>query len=134
MGPQIAQRLGIPVVTYVMKIRELKEGSVIVERQLEDGYEVIEINTPCMLTAVKELNNPRYMSISGIEDAYKKTIAVWNEHDVALRPESCGLKASPTQVFRSFTPAPKGKGEMLSGSVTEMAAQLVQKLTEKHAL
>jgi len=134
VGPQIAQRLGIPVVTYVMNIREMKEGSVIVERQLEDGFEVIEVSTPCMLTAVKELNTPRYMTISGIEDAYKKTITVWNENDVALRPESCGLKASPTQVFRSFTPAPKGKGEMLSGSVPEMAAQLVQKLTEKHAL
>ncbi len=134
VGPQIAQRLGIPVVTYVMKVRELKEGSVIVERQLEDGFEVIEVSTPCMLTAVKELNTPRYMTISGIEDAYKKTITVWNENDVALRPESCGLKASPTQVFRSFTPPPKGKGEMLSGSVPEMAAQLVQKLTEKHAL
>lgn len=134
VGPQIAQRLGIPVVTYVMKIRELKEGSVIVERQLEDGYEVIEVTTPCMLTAVKELNNPRYMTIAGIEDAYKKEIAVWNENDVTLRPESCGLKASPTQVFRSFTPPPKGKGEMLNGTIIEMAAQLVHKLSEKHAL
>ena len=134
VGPQIAQRLGIPVVTYVMKVREIKEGSVIVERQLEDGFEVIEVTTPCMLTAVKELNTPRYMTISGIEDAFKKEITVWNENDVALRPESCGLKASPTQVFRSFTPAPKGKGEMLSGTVPEMAAQLVAKLTEKHAL
>ncbi len=134
VGPQIAQRLGIPVVTYVMKVRELKEGAVVVERQLEDGFEVIEVKTPCMLTAVKELNNPRYMTISGIEDAYKKTITVWNENDVALKPESCGLKASPTQVFRSFTPPPKGKGEMLGGTVIEMAASLVQKLAEQHAI
>jgi electron transfer flavoprotein beta subunit len=134
VGPQIAQRLGVPCVTYVMNIREIKEGSVIVERQLEDGYEVIEVKTPCMLTAVKELNKPRYMTIRGIEDAYKKTIAIWDENDVNLKPESCGLKASPTQVFRSFTPPPKGKGEMLSGSVPEMAAKLVKKLTETHVL
>ncbi len=134
VGPQTAYRLGIPVVTYVMKIREYKEKSVVVERQLEDGYEVIEVSLPCMLTAVKELNEPRYMTIGRIEEAYKKTITIWDENDVALKPESCGLKASPTQVFRSFTPPPKGKGEMLKGTVPEMAAQLVAKLTEKHVL
>jgi len=134
VGPQVAQRLGIPVVTYVQKIREIKDGTVVVERQLEDGYEVIEVKMPCLLTAVKELNTPRYMSIGRIEEAFKKNITVWNEDDVALKPESCGLKASPTQVMRSFTPPPKGKGEMLSGTVTEMAAALVQKLTEKHVL
>lgn len=134
VGPQTGQRLGIPVVTYVMKVREIKEGSVVVERQLEDGYEVIEVKTPCMLTAVKELNEPRYMTIGRVEEAYKKQITIWNENDVALKPESCGLKASPTQVFRSFTPPPKGKGEMLAGSIPEMASSLVQKLKATHAL
>ncbi|HHT17915.1 MAG TPA: electron transfer flavoprotein subunit beta/FixA family protein [Papillibacter sp.] len=134
VGPQTAQRLGIPSVTYVQKIREIKEGSVVVERALEDGYEVIEVKTPCLLTAVKELNEPRYMTVSQIEEAYKKEIIVWNENDVNLAPEDCGLKASPTQVFRSFTPEPKGKGEMLTGTVNEMVSALVAKLTEKHVL
>lgn len=134
VGPQVAQRLGIPVVTYVQKIREIKDGTVIVERQLEDGFEVIEVNTPCMLTAVKELNSPRYMTIGRIEEAYTKEITIWDENDVALKPESTGLKASPTQVFRSFTPPPKGKGEMLNGTIPEMAATLIKKLTEKHVL
>jgi electron transfer flavoprotein alpha/beta subunit len=134
VGPQTAQRLGIPSVTYVQKIREIKEKSVVVERALEDGYEVIEVNTPCLLTAVKELNTPRYMSVAQIEEAYKKNITTWNEVDINLPPEDCGLKASPTQVMRSFTPAPKGKGEMLSGTIPEMAAALVAKLTAKHVL
>jgi electron transfer flavoprotein alpha/beta subunit len=134
VGPQLAQRLGIPVVTYVQKIREIKDGTVVVERQLEDGFEVIEVKMPCMLTAVKELNTPRYMTIGRIEDAFKKTITVWNEDDVGLKPESCGLKASPTQVMRSLTPPPKGKGEMLTGTIPEMATALVKKLTEKHVL
>ena len=134
VGPQLAQRLGIPVVTYVQKIREIKDGTVVVERQLEDGFEVIEVKMPCMLTAVKELNTPRYMTIGRIEDAFKKTITVWNEDDVGLKPESCGLKASPTQVMRSFTPPPKGKGEMLTGTIPEMAAALVKKLSEKHVI
>lgn len=134
VGPQTAQRLGIPSVTYVQKIRELKEKSVIVERQLEDGYEVIEVQTPCLLTAVKELGEPRYMSVEAIENAYQQEIKIWNEDDVNLKAEDCGLKASPTQVFRSFTPAPKGKGEMLTGTVDEMVKTLVAKLNEKHLI
>lgn len=133
VGPQVAQRLGIPVVTYVQDVK-FGDGKVIVQRQLEDGYEVIEVKTPCLLTAVKELNEPRYMTVAGIVDAFKKNITVWNEKDVELDPADCGLKASPTQVFRSFTPPQKGKGEMLKGTVAEMAAELVAKLNEKHAL
>ena len=132
--PQLAQRLGIPSVTYVQNIREIKEHSVVVERALEDGYEVIEVQRPCLLTAIKELNEPRYMTIAQIEEAYKKEIKVWNENDVNVSPEVVGLKGSPTQVFRSFTPDPKGKGEMLTGTVNEMVNALVAKLTEKHVL
>jgi electron transfer flavoprotein beta subunit len=134
VGPQTAQRLGVPSVTYVQKIREIKKNSIVVERNLEDGYEVIEVKMPCVLTAIKELNEPRYMTIAQIEEAYKKEITIWNENDINLAPSDCGLNASPTQVFRSFTPPPKGKGEMLTGTVPEMAAALIQKLREKHAL
>ena len=74
------------------------------------------------------------MTIDGIVDAYNKEITIWNENDVNLDPSDCGLKASPTQVFRSFTPPPKGKGEMLEGTVSEMVDTLVAKLTEKHIL
>ena len=131
VGPQVAQRLGLPVVTYVQEIK-LEEGKAIVQRQMEDGYEVIEVQTPCLLTAVKELNEPRYMSVGRIVDAYKKDITVWNHDDVELDPKNCGLNASPTQVFRSFTPPPKGKGEMLSGTIQDMSAALVGRLKEKH--
>ncbi|NLM83959.1 MAG: electron transfer flavoprotein subunit beta/FixA family protein [Clostridiales bacterium] len=134
VGPQLAQRLGIPSVTYVQKIREIKENSVVVERALEDGYEVIEVQRPCLLTAIKELNEPRYMTIFQIEEAYKKEIKIWDENDVNVSPDVIGLKGSPTQVFRSFTPPPKGKGEMLTGTVNEMVNALIAKLTEKHVL
>ena len=134
VGPQTAQRLGLPSVTYVRNIREIKEKTIIVERALEDGYEVIEVNRPCMLTAVKELNKPRYMTLIRIEDAYSKEITIWNEDDVRLSPEDCGLKASPTQVFRSFTPPPKGAGEMLTGTIPEMASALIERLSDKHVI
>ena len=112
----------------------MKESSVIVERQLEDGYEVLEVARPCLLTAVKEFNKPRHMTIIGIENAYKKEITVWDERDVELDPSECGMNASPTKVVRSFTPPPKGKGEMLEGTVQEMAQLLADKLREKHYL
>ena len=133
VGPQVAQRLGMPMVTYVQNIK-LKGNKIVAQRQMENGYEVIEVNMPCLLTAVKELNEPRYMSVYGIIDAYKKEITMWNHQDVGLDPKNCGLNASPTQVFRSFTPPPKGKGEMLKGSVDEMVSSLIFKLKEKHAL
>ena len=134
VGPQLAQRLGLPVATYVQNIREIRDKTVIVDRQLEDGYEVLEVTRPCLLTAVKEMNEPRYMSVIGIERAYSKDIIILDENDIEISPEDCGHNASPTKVFRSFTPPPKGKGEMLSGSVNEMAQSLVAKLKEKHIL
>jgi electron transfer flavoprotein beta subunit len=133
VGPQVAQRLDIPVVTYVQDI-SVKGDKVEVQRQLEDGYEVIEVKMPCLLTAVKEFNEPRYMTINGIVESYKKEITTWNHEDVDVHPNDCGLNASPTQVFRSFTPPQKGKGKILSGTVNEMADALLLELKEKHIL
>ena len=134
VGPQVAYRLGLPVVTYVEKVVSIDTDKVTVHRQMEDGYEVIEVKTPCLLTAVKELNEPRYMSVGGIVSAYEKEITVWGHDDVELAPEHCGLKASPTKVFKSFVPEQKGKGEMLSGTVNEMSEKLVSTLKAKHYL
>lgn len=131
VGPQVAQRLGLPVVTYVQKI-EIGSGKATVQRQMEDGYEVIEVQTPCLITAVKELNTPRYMNIGKIVEAYQKEVITWNHEDLELDPKDCGLNASPTQVLRSFTPPVKGKGMMLSGSIQEMSATVIGKLKENH--
>lgn len=134
VGPQIARRLGIPSVTYVQKIRELNDEFVVVERQLEDGYEVLEVKLPCLLTVVDTLNSPRYMSIKGIMEAYENEITTWNHLDIGLSPSECGLKASPTQVSRSFTPEVKGKGKMLSGTIQGVSKELISELVEKHIL
>ena len=134
VGPQTAQRLGMPSVSYVQKVREIKDKTVVVERALEDGFEIVEVQKPCILTAIKELNEPRYMTVRQIEEAYKKDIIIWDENDLGVDPKTVGLIASPTQVLKSFTPPPKGAGEMLSGTPSEMAASLVTKLTEKHVL
>lgn len=135
VGPQIAEKLDLPQVTYVKEFKMSDDMKTItVERALEDGYEVIEIKTPCMLTAIKELNNPRYMHIAGIFDQ-NKDIKVWNAADIEVDLTTVGLKASPTNVFRSFTPKPKGKGEMLDGDTEkEIAEKLVIGLKSKHVI
>lgn len=136
VGPQIAEKLGIPQVTYVEEIIKCEEGKVVVKRQLEDGYEIIEIPTPCLLTAIKELNTPRYMTVKGIYDAYGNPdrIQVWNENDIPVKPDEIGLDASPTKVFRSFTPDPKGKGIMIEGTPKQVAEKLIEELKKKHIL
>lgn len=133
VGPQIAEKLGLPQITYVQSF-ELDGDTVTVQRQLENGYEVIRVKTPVLLTAVKELNKPRYMNVKGIYDAYKKEIPVWGIDDIPVEKEVVGLKASPTKVFRSFTPAPKGKGVMLEGPAREKVANLINNLQKQHMI
>ena len=131
VGPQIAEKLDIPQVTYVKELT-IKDKTVTVKRALENGYELIELKMPCLLTAIKELNKPRYMSITGIYDACKKEIPTWGADDIGVDKEIVGLKASPTNVFRSFTPAPRGKGVVVEGdTAAEMASGLIAKLKEK---
>lgn len=134
VGPQIAEKLGIPQVTYVERILYCENGKATVRRQLEDGYEVIEVPMPCLLTVVKELNTPRYMSVRGIYEAYERDITVWNEKDIPVRADEIGINSSPTKVFRSFTPEPKGKGIMIEGTPKEAAAKVIGELKKKHVL
>lgn len=134
VGPQLAEKLDIPQVTYVQEF-SMEGKEVTVKRALEDGYELIKIPTPCMLTAIKELNTPRYMKIGGIYDAVRKDIPTWGAKELAVDLDTVGLEASPTSVFRSFTPAPKGLGTMLEfDTVQETAKALLEKLMEKHVI
>ena len=135
VGPQIAEKLDLPQVTYVQEFKIDKDLKKIrVKRALEDGYEEIEIETPCMLTAIKELNQPRYMNIKGIFDPEKK-ITTWNAADIEVDLTTVGLKASPTNVYRSFTPKPKGKGVLLEGdSEKQIAKDLIVSLKSKHMI
>ncbi len=77
VGPQIAEKLHLPQVTYVADIQ--KDGnSLTVKRLLEDGYMTIKVQTPCLLTCIKELNTPRYMSVSGIFECYDKPLEIFD--------------------------------------------------------
>ncbi|PKM88635.1 MAG: electron transfer flavoprotein subunit beta [Firmicutes bacterium HGW-Firmicutes-12] len=133
VGPELAEIMDIPQVTYVRKIVSIDNKTAVVERAMEDGYEVIEVKMPAVLTAVKELNVPRYPTASGIVDAFDvKEVKLWTAADIQADPERLGLKGSYTQVKRTFAPPVKGAGKMLEGSVKEKALSLVQELKVKH--
>lgn len=135
VGPQVAEKLGIPQVTYIQRF-EIQGEDMIVERALEDGYERLKLKAPCVLTAIKELNTPRYMSLRGIVKGAKAEIKVWGAGDIGVDLTTVGLEASPTNVFKSFTPKPKGSGVILvdGHSPKEQVGNLFARLSEKHII
>ena len=137
VGPQIAEKLDLPQVTYAAEIK--KEGNeVTVKRMLEDGYMTIKMQTPCLVTCIKELNAPRYMSVPGIFECYSKPLTILDFEALKDEPlielDTIGLKGSPTNIFKSFTPPQKGVGVMLEGADKATAADLADRLLKKHVI
>ncbi len=128
VGPGISTHLDIPQVTYVKKIEEVKEKSMRVERMLEEGYEIIQTPLPCLLTVVKEINEPRLPSLKGMLRAKSARIITWGQKDLNLNPEQIGLCGSPTQVIKIFTPPHRLGGQILKGEIPEIVSQLVDLL------
>jgi len=135
VGPQLAEHLGIPQITYVEELK-IEGKKVVAKRALEDGYFVIESHMPVLLTAIKELNEPRYPSIKGIYEGYRgDKIKLLSAKDVGVDENTVGLNASPTNVLRSFTPATKSKKlEFLEGNPKEKARNLIVRLKEENII
>ena len=137
VGPQIAEKLHLPQVTYAAEITKTGD-EITVKRMLEDGYMTIKVHTPCLITCIKELNNPRYMSVGGVFEAYGKPLTTLGYEDLKDDPlidaTTIGLKGSPTNIFKSFTPPQKGAGMMLEGDGKETCEKLVGILTAKHII
>ena len=134
VGPQIAEKLHLPQVSYVEEVVEAAADHVVVKRQFEDGYHIIKIKTPCLLTAIAELATPRYMSVRGIVEAYEAEIKVlgFEELKDELELDMIGLKGSPTNVYQSFTKEVKGAGTILEGlSADEAVKAIMDKLEAK---
>lgn len=137
VGPQIAEHLGLPQVSYAEDIQVESENSIIVKRQYEDRYQKVRIKTPCVITALTELAEPRYMSVAGTVEAYAKEIKVlgFEELKDKLNPEHIGLKGSPTNVVQSFTKQAKGAGTVLKdASADEAVKAIIAKLEEKYII
>jgi|WetSurMetagenome_2_1015567.scaffolds.fasta_scaffold208004_2 electron transfer flavoprotein beta subunit len=136
VGPQIAEKLHIPQVSYVEKI-DLEGDNLIVKRQFEDRYHIVAVKTPCLLTALQELATPRYMHARGVIEAYEKEIKVFGFDDLkdSLNPDHIGLAGSPTNVIKAFTKQPKGQGTLHTDlSVDEAVNVIMDKMVEKHII
>jgi electron transfer flavoprotein beta subunit len=130
VGPGLAERLGIPHITCVRKIEEIKEGYVRAQRMTDFGYEVIECSLPAVITVVKEINEPRLPSIKGMMKAKKAVIPVWSADDVGADKDKIGLRGSPTKVIKTFTPEININTEIIDGTPEEQAHKLVEKLLQ----
>jgi len=137
VGPQIAEKLHLPQVTYAGEIE--KDGDTLrIRRMLEDGYMTVKVRTPCLITCIKELNTPRYMTVRGIEECFDKPIRIMDYQALKDHPlidaTTIGLKGSPTNIFKSFAPPLKGAGMMVEGGPKESAGKLVSMLAARHMI
>lgn len=133
VGPQVAENLGIPQITYATDL-EVNGDSVVGRRKLEDGYSLIEAELPVLITVLGSLNEVRYPSIKGIVNACadEGSVTVWGAEDLGTDKARLGLDGSPTQVRDSFVPTYETKGEIIDGTSEEQVASLINKLkTEK---
>lgn len=134
VGPSLAEKLGIPHTTYVRKIEDInmaadaQSNSIVCRRMTEDGYEIVEMTLPAVITVVKEINEPRLPSLKGMLISQKAAIKVWSADDIGADKNKCGLNGSPTRVVRTFIPEHDVECEILSGTIAEKAHKLAEKL------
>ena len=135
VGPQISEHLNLPVISYAKNIK-VEGDSVIVERQFDDRYHVLKAKMPCLITALSELNEPRYMTPGGIFDAYEKEITVWGRADLKdVDDSNLGLKGSPTKIAKASDKVKKGAGEVVTpDSPDDAVSYIMGKLKEKHVI
>ncbi len=130
VGPEMAVFLDVPVVTMVHDILDARSSMWTIKTAHEDGYRLVQVELPAVLTVSRELNHPRALSFSGIIKAKKKEITQWGISDLSLSEDMVGLKGSPTIVTRMTTIESKRQVDILSGSREEKAEQLLQKLVD----
>ena len=136
IGPQVAEYLGIPQVSYVCEIEKTKKKSMIVKRRLEDGYEQVQCSLPALITVIGEINRPRYPDVGELITACKEKapITIWNAADIGVQTREVGLEGSLTHVIKTFSPKFKREGDILEGDVKEAVGSLVGKLKENRLI
>jgi electron transfer flavoprotein alpha/beta subunit len=128
VGPEIAEFLNIPHISYIRKIEDTQSRSIRVQRLMDDGYDIVESSLPVLLTVVKELNEPRLPSLKGKMAAKKAEIKKWTAADIAADADKIGLTGSPTQVKKIFAPEAKKDRKILEGSLEQQVDALVREL------
>jgi electron transfer flavoprotein beta subunit len=133
IGPQVAEYLGIPHVSYVTLIEETTGDRMVVKRAMEDGHQWIEVPFPCLITVTSRMNRPRYFHLSRLLDACreKAPIEVWNVADLNLKVFEVGLMGSLTEVIRTFSPKTKKETRLLKGDAAQQVRELLEDMRAK---
>jgi len=134
VGPQLAEMLELPQVTYAQGI-EVNGKTLKIKKALEDGYEIVETALPALLTITKDMNIPRIPAIDAIMDSFQKDIITWTVNDLTLDKTKIGLKGSPTRIRKAYTPNMKrGQVEILGKSIDEAVQTLIERLSAKELI
>jgi electron transfer flavoprotein beta subunit len=134
VGSGIAEILGLPSITLAKKI-EVTDGKARVERMTDEGYEVVEVALPALITVSNEIGEPRYPTIKGIMAAKKKEPIIWKPADIGVEAAKIGAAGRRTKLLKLFQPVREGKCEIVGGeSPEEAAANLALKLREAKIL
>lgn len=131
VGPQIAEHLDLPQVTYLEDLKYDGHKRFIIKKSTEEGYQLLEVDAPCVVTVLATANKARYMSVRGIVDAYSREVEIWNYNNISVDEAKLGLNGSPTRVFKSFTKGAKSAGKIFEVEPGEAADIIVGKLKEK---
>lgn len=131
VGPQIAEHLDIAQVSYLRKLDYDGKGTFTIERTLEDGYEILQTEAPCLVTVLSDAFQARYMSVKGIMQAYAREVKVWGFNEIEVKEEVLGLKGSPTKVHKAFSRGVKAAGELYELEPAEAVGTIISKLKEK---
>lgn len=130
VGPQVAEHLGLPQVSYVAGF-EVKDGAYIVKKETEEGYQLLQVEAPALVTVLAHAYKARYMSVNGIVDAYEKEVEIWGADKIEVNEQDLGLKGSPTKVHKAFTKGLKQAGEVFEVDSDEAVGIIVSRLKEK---
>lgn len=131
VGPEMAEHLGLPQVTYVAGLEMKGPNRYSVKKETEDGFEILDVEGPAVLTVLASAYKPRYMSVGGIVDAYNKEVEVWDEKKIDVKPECLGLGGSPTRVMKAFTKQTKPAGQVYEVDTDQAVDVIISKMKEK---
>ncbi len=128
VGPGIASWLDLPLATYVARIEGVADSRIKLERLVEDGYQILSVPLPCLLTVVKEIASPRLPTLDGKIRSRQMQIPVYSTENMELEPTALGLKGSPTKVVKIDTPKVTRGGTVVKAGDDEAVVSAVNEL------
>ena len=131
VGPQIAEHLDLPQVSYLQNLKYDGKKTFTIKKATEDGYQVVEVDSPCLVTVLATANQARYMTVRGIVEAFDKPVEVMGADKIDVDESKLGLKGSPTKVKKAFTKGVKSAGQVYEVDTEEAVGIIISKLKEK---